>query len=159
MLCMHHRFFRFTFANLLKSDDFWSHFLSYFFLLPNILIMNRFWWKLIWMFILWICKYFILIYMTSNIIEGHTSSSNFSVNPTLPLLHGPLMLPLQIVWISFFFSLSKSSPLIALNANLWTFSFLFLMFFSLIDWGNKKAIPLGLPNYNSLFVLPLINIS
>ena len=31
--------------------------------------------------------------MTSKVIEGHKSSSNFSVNLTLPLLHGPLMLP------------------------------------------------------------------
>ena len=31
--------------------------------------------------------------MTSKVIEGHKSTSNFSVNPTLPLLDGPLMLP------------------------------------------------------------------
>ena len=31
--------------------------------------------------------------MTSKVIEGHKSSSNFSVNQTLPLLDGPLMLP------------------------------------------------------------------
>ena len=31
--------------------------------------------------------------MTSKVIEGHKSSSNFCANPTLPLLDGPLMLP------------------------------------------------------------------
>ena len=31
--------------------------------------------------------------MTSKVIEGHKSSSNFSINPNLPLLDGPLMLP------------------------------------------------------------------
>ena len=31
--------------------------------------------------------------MTSKVIEGHKSSSNFSVNPTLPLLNGSLLLP------------------------------------------------------------------
>ena len=32
--------------------------------------------------------------MTSKVIEGHKSSSNFNaINPTLPLLDGPLMLP------------------------------------------------------------------
>ena len=38
--------------------------------------------------------------MTSKVIEGHKSSSNFSVNPTLPLMDGMLMLPSQIVCIS-----------------------------------------------------------
>ena len=37
--------------------------------------------------------------MASKVIEGHKSSSNFSVNPTLPLMDGPLMLPSQIVCI------------------------------------------------------------
>jgi hypothetical protein len=41
--------------------------------------------------------------MTSKVIEGHKSSSNFSVNPTLPLMDGPLMLPSQIVCIPLFF--------------------------------------------------------
>ena len=45
------------------------------------------------MLMLWICKYFIFISMTSKVIEGHKSLSNFSVNPTLLLLDGPLMLP------------------------------------------------------------------
>ena len=31
--------------------------------------------------------------MTSKVIEGHKSASNFSVNPTLPVLDDPLMLP------------------------------------------------------------------
>ena len=30
--------------------------------------------------------------MTSKVIEGHKSSFKFCVNPTLPLLYGPLML-------------------------------------------------------------------
>ena len=38
--------------------------------------------------------------MTSNVIEGHKRSSNFSINPTLPLIDGPLMLLSQIVYIS-----------------------------------------------------------
>ena len=65
-----------------------------------------------------------------SIIEGHKSSSNFTVNPTLLLLDGPLMLhsPNCVdLSLSFSLSLSKSSALslIALNANLWTFSSLF----------------------------------
>ena len=71
---------------------------------------------------------FILI-MTSKVIEGHKSSSNFRVNPTLPLLDDPLMLPppncVDLSLYLFFslpLSLSKSSPLIALKANLWTLS-------------------------------------
>ena len=55
--------------------------------------MNRFWWKFIWIPILWIRKYFIWISMTLKVIEGNKSSSNFSVNPTLSLLDGLLMLP------------------------------------------------------------------
>ena len=43
--------------------------------------------------------------MTSKVIESHKSSSNFSVNPTLPLMDGPLMLPSQIVCISLFLTL------------------------------------------------------
>ena len=31
--------------------------------------------------------------MTSKVMEGHKSSTNFSVNPTLPLLDSLLMLP------------------------------------------------------------------
>ena len=38
--------------------------------------------------------------MTSKVIEGHKSSSNFSVNPTLTLMDCMLMLPSQIVCIS-----------------------------------------------------------
>ena len=45
--------------------------------------------------------------MTSKVIEGHKSSSNFSMNPTLPSLDGPLMLPApNCVDISLSFSLS-----------------------------------------------------
>ena len=73
--------------------------------------------------------------MTLEVIDGYKSSSNFNINPTLTLLEDPLMLPLQIAWISLslsiFFSfylpisLSKSDPLITPNANLWAFSSLF----------------------------------
>ena len=68
--------------------------------------MKRFLKKIIWML---------------KAIEGHKSSSNFSVNPTLPLLDGPLMLPppncvylnlsLSILFslpLSFYYSLSIS---------------------------------------------------
>ena len=41
----------------------------------------------------WIRKYFIYICKTSKVIEGYKSLSSFSVNPTLPLLDGPLTLP------------------------------------------------------------------
>ena len=41
--------------------------------------------------------------MTLKVIDGHKSSSNFSVNPTLPLMDGRLMLTSQIVCISLFF--------------------------------------------------------
>ena len=41
--------------------------------------------------------------MTSKVIEGHKSFSNFCVNPSLPLMDGQLMLPSQIVCISLFF--------------------------------------------------------
>ena len=47
--------------------------------------------------------------MTSKVIQGHKSSSNFSVNPTLPLMDGPLMLPSQILFLSL--SISFSIPL------------------------------------------------
>ena len=50
--------------------------------------------------------------MTSKVIEGHKSSSNFSVNPTLPLLDGPLMLPPpNCVYLSLSHSISFSLPL------------------------------------------------
>ena len=59
------------------------------------------------MLTLWIRKYFIWISMTSTIIEGHKSSSNFSVNPTLPLLNGSLLLPpLNCVDLSLYLSLT-----------------------------------------------------
>ena len=41
--------------------------------------------------------------MTSKVIEGHKSLSNFSVNPTFSLMDGPLMIPSQIVCFSLFF--------------------------------------------------------
>ena len=46
---------------------------------------------------------------TSKVIEGHKSLSNFRVNPTLPMLDGPLMLPHpNCVVISFSLSHSPS---------------------------------------------------
>ena len=57
--------------------------------------------------------------MNSKVIEGHKSSSNFSVNLTLPLMDRPLILPSpNCVDLSLY--LSKSSPSIALNVKLWT---------------------------------------
>ena len=51
--------------------------------------------------------------MISKVIEGHKSSSDFSVNPTLPLLDYPLMLPSQIecISLSLFPSLSPTLSL------------------------------------------------
>ena len=47
--------------------------------------------------------------MTSKVIECYKSLSNFSVNSTLPLLDGPLMLPSpNCLVLSFFYSLSIS---------------------------------------------------
>ena len=47
-------------------------------------------------------------------IEGHKSLSNFSVNPTLPLMDGPLMLPPNLcVFLSF---LVLYSPLFLLHS-------------------------------------------
>ena len=47
-------------------------------------------------------------------LKGHKSSSNFTVNPTLPLLDGPLIFPFQIVCISLYLALNLvlSSPLL-----------------------------------------------
>ena len=53
-------------------------------------------------------KYIFFLSMTSKVIEGHKSSSNFSVHPTLPLLDGPLM---PLVCGSFSPSLSHSLSL------------------------------------------------
>ena len=111
-------------VTLYLRSRFMSHFRSQFFLLPN---------------------NFISISMTLKVIEGHKSSSNFSVNPTLSntLINGSILIKiyinanimntqifnlnkyqlkfhLQIVQISL--SLSKSSSFITLNANLCTFS-------------------------------------
>ena len=61
--------------------------------------------------------------MTSKVIEGHKSSSNFTVISTIPLLDGPLMLLspncVDLSLSLFFLFLSTSSSLIALNANLY----------------------------------------
>ena len=74
--------------------------------------------------------------MTSEVIEGHKSSSNFSINPTLSQLDSPMMLPpLNCVDLSLSPSLSKISPLIALNANLWTFLSMLL-----IEKGKLECI-------------------
>ena len=62
------------------------------------------------MLILWIHKCFIWISMTSKVIEGLKSSSNFSVNTTLPLLDRLLMLPPPNCW-DLSLSISFSLPL------------------------------------------------
>ena len=50
--------------------------------------------------------------MTSKVIKGHKSSSNFTVNPTLPLLDGPLILPSpNCVYLFLSLSISFSLPL------------------------------------------------
>ena len=66
-----------------KTPRLWnSGILAFIFLAHS--FMNRF---------LWIRKNLIYISMTSKVIESHKSSSNFSFNPTIPLLDSPLMLP------------------------------------------------------------------
>ena len=78
--------------------------------------------------------------MTIKVIEGHKISSYFSINPTLPLLDGPLMLlsPNHVdlslslslsLAHTFFLILSPNVPssLIAFNANLWMFLSLFYL--------------------------------
>ena len=63
------------------------------------------------MLILWIRKYLIYISITSKVIEGQKSLSYFSVNPTFPILDGPLMLsPPNCVDLSTSFSLPVSFP-------------------------------------------------
>ena len=54
--------------------------------------------------------------MTSKVIEGHKSLSNFNVKPTLPLLDGPLMLPALSLYLSLSLTLHfvLSSPLFPL---------------------------------------------
>ena len=61
-----------------------------------------------------------LISMTSKVIEGPKSSSNFSVNPTLPLMDGPLMLPHELC-VFLFLSLYICSlfPFISLTLSLY----------------------------------------
>ena len=73
-------------------------------------------------------------------------TSNFSVHPTFP----KWMIPLQIIWISQTFlsfclplSLSKSSPLIALNTNLWTFSSLFFFLVIFIKQSEKIKVTIS----------------
>ena len=57
---------------------------------------------------------------TSKVIEGPKSSSNFNVNPTLPLMDGPLMLPTNCVYFSFSHSSFRSLfPSISLTLSLY----------------------------------------
>ena len=99
--------------------------------------MNRFWWKFIRILILWMHKYFTLISMTSKVIQGHKSSSNFCVNPTLPLMDGPLMSPSQIVCISLSLTLHLvlyfSYPL---SISLSTSLFCSMQTFLKVTWGH-----------------------
>ena len=113
-------FFYISQKKTMRLRDF-SFYLSSTFIFEPILIK-----KFVWMLILWISKYFIQICMPSKVIEGHKSSSNFSINPTLPLLDGPFMLPspncvdlsLSILFslslsFSYSLSISLSSPYFA----------------------------------------------
>ena len=59
-------------------------------------------------------------------LKGHKSSSNFRFNPTLHLLDIPFDAYPYKLCGSLPLFLSRRSPLIALNANLWMFSSLFL---------------------------------
>ena len=81
--------------------------------------------------------------MTSKVIEGPKSSSNFSVNPTLPLIDGPLMLPHELcvflsisfsipLYLSYSFSISLSTSLFC---SMQTFFYVawFLMIFRSFD--------------------------
>ena len=56
--------------------------------------------------------------MTSKVIEGQKSSSIFSVNPTLPLMDGPLMLPSQIVALTLHLVLYSLSLTLSLYPSL-----------------------------------------
>ena len=50
--------------------------------------------------------------MTSKVIEGHKRSSNFSVNPTLPLLDALMLPPSNCVDLYLFLFLSPEVPLL-----------------------------------------------
>ena len=86
--------------------------------------------------------------MTSKVIEGHKSSSNFSVNPTLPLMDGPLMLPSQIICISLFFltlHLVLYSPLFLYSLSLFPSLSLLSLSISLSFFTLSLYFPLYLP--------------
>ena len=78
--------------------------------------------------------------MTSKVIEGHKSSSNFSVNPTLPLMDGTLMLPSQIVCISLTLTLHLVlySPLFLL-LSLYTPLYLPIFLHANIDLHSERS--------------------
>ena len=80
--------------------------------------------------------------MTSKDIEGHKSSSNFSIIPTLPLMDGLLMLPSQIMCIS-----------LSLILHLVLYSHLFLLL--------SLYIPLYLPLllYANINLCPLLKVT
>ena len=93
--------------------------------------------------------------MTSKVIEGHKSASNFSVNPTLPLLDGPLLLPSPncedfshspscSLSLSFSYSLS-----ISLSTSL--FCSMQTLIYNLLPCFN-----LNLRSYGQVFVLVLL---
>ena len=119
--------------------------------------------------------------MISKVIEGLKSSFNFSVNPTLPLMDGPLMLPSKIVCISLSLTLHLVlySPLflllslcipqylpLLLHANinlhschmrplLWSRDFL-MIFRSFDQITTLTYFNLNLRSYGQLFVLVFI---
>ena len=79
--------------------------------------------------------------MTSKVIEGHKSSSNFSVNPTLPLLDGPLMLPPpNCVYLYLSHSISFSLPLLlSLTLSLYIPLYLPLSLYAKINLHTAKC--------------------
>ena len=80
--------------------------------------------------------------MTSKAIEGHKSSSNFSVKSTLPLMDGLLVLPTQIVCISLFLTLHLVlySPLFILTLTYVLMDNFLSLFDLFINNNNLKKV-------------------
>ena len=77
--------------------------------------------------------------MTSEVIKGHKSSFNFSVNPTLPLLDCPLILPSpNCADLSLTLHLVLFSPLFLLN-SLYIPLYLPLLFHANINLHSKRS--------------------
>ena len=120
-------------------------------ILPNTFIYESILIKIIWILIIWIRKYFILISITLKVIEGPKSSYNFSVNPTLPLMDGPLMLPHELCAFLFFsLSISFSIPLYfsySFSISLSTSLFCSMQTFFYVAW----FLMIFRSNYNLVF--------